>query len=170
MAYLRISRVGKAVYYYVVRSERQGSKVRTRVLEYLGRDPDPKRLGRAIESPGRTRFLSADEAKDLLEHASRHLRPIVVAALHTGARLGELLTLRWEDVDLERGMLFFDQRNCKSGRQREVPIDSVVDAMLQEKRKVTAIAGDARDYVFTRHGSRLRDVRTGSKRRAMPPI
>lgn len=47
MAYLRITRVKGHSYYYIVRSERTGSKVRSRILEYLGRDPDPKRLAAA---------------------------------------------------------------------------------------------------------------------------
>ena len=48
MAYLRISKVGKAHYYYIMKSIRRGKKVSGKVLEYLGRDPDPKRLRRAL--------------------------------------------------------------------------------------------------------------------------
>ena len=48
MAYLRITRVKGHSYYYIVRSERKGNKVRGRILEYLGRDPDPARLKRAM--------------------------------------------------------------------------------------------------------------------------
>ncbi len=36
-------------YYYIMRSERKGGKVSSRVLEYLGAGPDPKRLKRALE-------------------------------------------------------------------------------------------------------------------------
>ncbi len=49
MAYLRILRKVGRRYYYILRSERRGGKVTSRVLEYLGRDPDPKRLKRALE-------------------------------------------------------------------------------------------------------------------------
>jgi hypothetical protein len=48
MAYLRIKRVKRGRYYYIMRSERKDGKVFSRVLEYLGRDPDPKRLKRAL--------------------------------------------------------------------------------------------------------------------------
>jgi len=47
MAYLRRTRIGKATYIYIVQSYRKGDKVRSRVLEYLGRDPEPKRLAAA---------------------------------------------------------------------------------------------------------------------------
>jgi hypothetical protein len=48
MAYLRVQRVGRAAYYYILRSERRAGRVTSRVLEYLGRDPDPKRLKAAL--------------------------------------------------------------------------------------------------------------------------
>jgi integrase len=58
---------------------------------------------------GRVRFLSDDERQRLLAacQASRnpYLYTIVVLALATGARRGELLTLRWPDVDLKRDTL-----------------------------------------------------------------
>jgi hypothetical protein len=49
MAYLRILHKSGTTYYYIIRSERRGNKVRSRILEYLGREPDPKRLKRAME-------------------------------------------------------------------------------------------------------------------------
>ena len=48
MAFLRTVKKGKRTYYYVVKSVRRGDTVRQKVLEYLGRDPDPKRLKRAL--------------------------------------------------------------------------------------------------------------------------
>ncbi|MEE8536747.1 MAG: site-specific integrase, partial [Acidobacteriota bacterium] len=85
-------------------------------------------------------------------------KPIVIAALQTGGRRREILQLPWEDVDLERGVLYFDQTNTKSGKQREVPISPALAAELRERRKVRAIGGDAREYVFTRHGKRLGSI------------
>lgn len=128
--------------------------------EYYGGENPVKKVKRFPESPGRVRFLSGEEASKLVEHSPRHLRPVVVCALHTGGRLSEVLRLMWEDVDLERGVLYFDQRNTKSGKQREVPIDAELLAVLQERRRVRSIGGDAREFIFTRYGKRLRDVRT----------
>jgi hypothetical protein len=48
MAYLRVKRVKRGRYYYIMRSERKAGKVSSRVLEYLGASPDPKRLKRAL--------------------------------------------------------------------------------------------------------------------------
>jgi integrase len=43
----------------------------------------------------------------------------VILALNTGLRLGELIGLTWERVDLSRGVIRLEQ--TKSGRRREVP-------------------------------------------------
>ena len=127
---------------------------------YFSGENPARKVKRFPESPGRVRFLTAEEASKLIDHAPRHLRPVIIAALHTGGRRGEILTLRWEDVDLAQGVLYFDQTNTKSGKQREIPIDGELTAVLQEQRKRRFAGGDAREYVFTRFGKRLGDIRT----------
>ena len=49
MAYLVIKAVKGHRYFYILKSVRKGAKVYPKTLEYLGRDPDPKRLKRALE-------------------------------------------------------------------------------------------------------------------------
>ncbi len=47
MAHLkRVNNAGR-IYYYIVQSRRRAGRVTTKILEYLGRDPDPLRLQRA---------------------------------------------------------------------------------------------------------------------------
>ncbi len=48
MGYLRVKIRGKRRYYYIVETRRSGATVRQKILEYLGRDPDPKRLKKAL--------------------------------------------------------------------------------------------------------------------------
>ena len=49
MAYLKRTRIREATYFYIVRSVRHSGNVRQKTLEYLGRDPDPKRLKAALK-------------------------------------------------------------------------------------------------------------------------
>jgi len=63
MAYLRVKRVKGGRYYYIMRSERRGGKVSSRVLEYLGRDPDPARLRKAVEYWGVTSKVAKLEVR-----------------------------------------------------------------------------------------------------------
>jgi len=61
---------------------------------------------------GRLRYLAEDEIPTLLDACkdqitSPWLYSLVVLALNTGARQGELLDLCYEDIDLERGLIYF---------------------------------------------------------------
>jgi integrase len=49
-----------------------------------------------------------------------HLRALIVAALDTAMRRGELFRLKWEDVDLERGVISIKAMNTKTARARTV--------------------------------------------------
>ena len=75
------------------------------------------------EPRGRVRFLTEDERERLFAACkvsrSRYLYLIVVLAISTGARRGELLSLRWPDVDLKRNTLTFHE--TKNGERRAVP-------------------------------------------------
>lgn len=52
------------------------------------------------------RVLSKDEAKQLLATAAGHwLEPVLILAITTGMRLGEILALRWQDIDFEQKLL-----------------------------------------------------------------
>ena len=50
------------------------------------------------------------------------LRHLLILALNTGLRLGELIGLTWDRVDLSRGVIRLEM--TKSGRRREVPMNS----------------------------------------------
>jgi len=76
----------------------------------------------------RTRILTDDEEARLLEACQKptraHLYPIVIAALDTGARKGELLALRWSDVSFERMAITLRAMTTKTLKTRTVPLSN----------------------------------------------
>lgn len=90
----------------------------------------------------RTRFLGDDERASLLAACkaseNEHLYPVVVFALSTGARKGEVLDLTFNDLDLKRGAAIL--RDTKNGETRAVPIVKSLHGLLKdhlEKVKAT---------------------------------
>ena len=64
-----------------------------------------------------------------------HLRPLVLLALNTGLRRGELLGLRWGAVDLEAKMLTVVAETAKSGHTRRVPLNAEAFEVLSTWQK-----------------------------------
>jgi integrase len=74
----------------------------------------------------RERILTPEEETRLLEACSdsrrRHLRPILICALDSGMRQGEILSLRWRDVDLDNGVFVVAAFNTKTMRSRTISL------------------------------------------------
>ncbi len=98
--------------------------------EYLAKDP-AKDLRKLRENPGRTRFLSEEEIESLLAACRpesqpgatsplllSYLRPLVLLALNSGMRRGEILGLTRRDVDWENRVATL--RRTKNGDARHV--------------------------------------------------
>lgn len=100
------------------------------------------------ESRGRIRFLSDDERKRLLEACQKNpdLYIIVVLALSTGARRGEILGTRWKQVDLKRAAIVL--HDTKNRERRVLPLHGPALALLSERAKVRRIDSDR---VFPSH-------------------
>jgi integrase len=82
----------------------------------------------------RLRYLSQEECRRLVEACDVHLRPIVVTALHTGMRKGEILSLQWKDVDLRHGFIHLDGSMTKNAERRDIPLNQTVRNTLRGLR------------------------------------
>lgn len=76
-----------------------------------------------------------------------HLRPIVLLALNTGTRRGELFHLRWTDVNLKTSWLTIAGRTSKNKQTRRLPLNREALAVLGSWRKQSATIS-ASPYVF----------------------
>jgi integrase len=86
-----------------------------------------------------------------------HLRPMVLLALNTGMRRGELFSLIWSAVDLEAGIVTVRAESAKSGQTRRIPLNTEAVTVLTTWRKRQADAADG--FVFPGDdGKRLTNV------------
>ena len=85
------------------------------------------------EDNQRDRWLTQEEETRLLKACPLWLREVVVFALHTGMRMGEILSLTWDMVDLFRRTVTI--LRSKNGDRRTLPLNDRVFALLKEKVK-----------------------------------
>ena len=116
--------------------------------------PQPKR--------GRERRLSEQEHTLLLRSCSKSknhwLTPLVTIAIETGMRRGELLSLAWEDVNLNLRVAHLNM--TKNGSKRNVPLSSKAITLLR------SLPHDISGYVFPLTVASLRGLWNGACRRA----
>jgi integrase len=106
------------------------------------------------EPDGRLRYLSgSEEAERLLRSCEEALRPIVLTAIHTGMRKGELLGLTWDQVDMTHG--FIRLKQTKNGKARALPLNETLWSLFSSLRTRQDVA-----WVFhDPEGRRYNDVR-----------
>jgi len=86
------------------------------------------------------RAFTDDEARRLLA-VSEARRPIYLLALHTGLRLGELRSLRWDDIDPDRPLIRLRAEATKAKRADVLPITQTAQAILDGLRADRPDAG-----------------------------
>jgi len=104
-------------------------------VEYLKED-DSKKI----------RALTGQEARRLLEEANGWFRPVLLTAMYTGMREGEMITLEWDDIDLDRCIIrirrkhgWIPKSSGQKVRERDIAIPKQLAEFLREhKRKSSA--------------------------------
>jgi integrase len=97
--------------------------------DWLIKNPFEKKkciISKASENE-RDRVLSLTEEFDLLNACvgkRAHLRPVIICALDTAMRRGEMFQMRWKDVNFATGEIFIPQTNTKTEEARTVGMTS----------------------------------------------
>jgi len=83
--------------------------------------------------------------KPLIYTFTDYLQPLVILALNTGMRRGELLSLEWPQVDVRRRLLTVLGEKSKSNQTRHIPLNDEAFQILMSWRN----QADSQNYVFT---------------------
>lgn len=115
--------------------------------------PNPVQSIGLTEPEARIRWLTKDEARQLLAaarlHAKRpHLPNVITLGLNTGMRKMEMLALTWAAVDWQRHVIQLEGTNTKSGKRRTVPLNGAALAALKDQRAWVARHHPQSPYVF----------------------
>ena len=96
-------------------------------------------IRRKKEPRGRARFLSDEERAGLLDACAKSewapLHALVLLAIMTGARRGELVSLKWADVDLKAGEGGVSKRGFKKkGKRHRLTLGDYPTVSLEDAR------------------------------------
>jgi len=96
------------------------------------RDNPARQVNLFKEQNARLRLLTLEEETALLGHCDQRLRTLVLSAVDTGFRSGELKVLCWQNVDLARGTLSVASHYTKNGDPRTNPMTKRLEQALRE--------------------------------------
>src|SRR5262245_2594862 len=123
------------------------------------RENPVSRVSMEREYNKRDRWLSVEEETRLLQACAPWLHDLVLFALHTGMRMGEILELTWCGVDFTRRTVTV--LRSKNGERRTIPVNDTVLSVLKQKSKVRSLRTD---LVFCSHA--FTPMESGHLRRA----
>jgi serine/threonine protein kinase len=129
-------------------------------LKWKKAQVNPVREVKFLKEPKeKDRILTEEEEVKLLEavrtgHKSKHLEGIILTALNTGMRKGEILSLKWPNVDFKNGVITVEK--TKNDDIRKIPMNQKLTEILEGVKKVSKS-----DYVFSENGKPYLDVKTG---------
>jgi integrase len=114
------------------------------------------RLKMARERRTRRQVLSLPEERSLLSAAPPHLAAMIIAALDTGMRRGEITNQLWEDIDFSQRVLFVTRSKTPEGESREIPLTARLHRWLDDNRRDNGV-------VFGYEGAQVRIIKRSWK-------
>ncbi len=110
---------------------------------------------------GKTECFTVSEQRAIEQYVVSSRRPRlygVIICLYTGIRIGELLALKWSDIDFGNMMMFID-KTCHSGRDKDGRFTLITDAPKTESSRraipipcrLTSMLCDMRDGATSEH-------------------
>ena len=112
-------------------------------------------IPRLKEHNVRQGFFTEEEYEILRAALPDHLKVPFILAYWTGIRMGEVLMLRWDQMDLSEGLVRLEPGTTKSGRGRLIPLPAEVCAVLHQWKDQTSRRYPAGPWVCHYRGERL---------------
>ena len=90
------------------------------------------KVKKLTENNVRTKVLTPDEFKALVNACPDHIKPLVAVGYFMGMRRDEILKLTWSEVDLKKGFIRLPAGRTKTDSARVIPLHPEVKAILEK--------------------------------------
>lgn len=116
-----------------------------------------KKMSMYKEMP-KERILTEQEMNIIVSNAEGHLKQIILIALNTGMRRGEILNLRWNHVNLSERYLTIPAMNTKAKESRDIALNNTMVELFSKSR----LRRNRDEYVFVNPvtGKPFTDIKT----------
>ena len=108
------------------------------------------------ESNVRRGFFRHSEYLALRSELPEYLKPVLTFGYYTGARVGEILNLRWRQVDLKSRTVNLDPGTTKNDQPRTIPLARELVKDLRTLKAIHDVNWPDGESVFTRDGKQIR--------------
>jgi integrase len=133
--------------------------------DLIARNPVKTKVQKLKEAEPRRARLSGEQVQVLLQVAGRNRVLLATAIMAGGLRIGELIHLRWRDLDLARGELTVAQSKTAAGRRR-VLLEPELVQLLRE-HKLASPWSQPDDFVFPGKSRDKPRERNSARKRAL---
>jgi integrase len=151
---------------YTVRRQEQGASnasinrdlAALKRMFNLGAEMTPPKVARVPyipmlkESNVRKGFFEHAEYLALRQELPKHVEPVLVFGYYTGARLAEILRLKWHQVDLKTRTVRLEPGTTKTDQPRTIPLTGELLETLKTRKAVRDLSFPECEYVFLRAG------------------
>ena len=141
----------------------QASAIRDAELFKLDDEPSDRVLSHAEEA----QLMAACEESEL-RYRAPHLSAIISVALHTGLRRGEILRLRWADINFQKNVLIVQKSKTKAGKGRNVNLNSMLRkkllALFEQEHGEWVFPSPKRFQIQGQPESHISDVKNAFRR------
>jgi integrase len=130
----------------------------------LARQSTPPRIMKAPRVPAlkennvRKGFFEWTDFEKLRDALPAEVRPVVTFAFHTGCRKTEILSLRWEQVDLLERIVRLNPGETKNDEARMLPLSNELYTTLSFQRQIRDQRFPDCPWVFFRNGQQIRSI------------
>jgi len=107
------------------------------------------------ENNVRKGFFEHGEYLALYRELPEYLRPVLAFGYYTGAREGEILGLRWYQVDLKTRTVHLEPGTTKNDQPRTIPLTGVLLETLKNQKAIRDLKFPECEYVFLRAGRQI---------------
>ena len=106
-------------------------------------------------------YLSEEQYEAILDSIDRqaddYLKDLIIVAVNTGLRPGELLSLTWDRIDIKNRLILFNPDDQKNKSAGSVPLNDDAYRAIRDRRFKT------KTYLFERKGKRIKSVKKSFK-------